>query len=89
MSVISKYHNILTLENSLFLVLKFVFESHHNIELCFVFLGFVFFFCYYIFSIPSQLMMITNQDTLEQKQTVVLRLEEPGKEKVHLYPSTA
>lgn len=76
MSAISKHHNVLTVENSLFLVLEVVFENHHAIETWV-------FFSYYIFSIPSQLLKIIDQDTTLGKGTMVTRLAGLGKGKVH------
>lgn len=74
---------LILLENSLFLVLEVVFENCHAIKPC------IFFPSYHIFSAPSQLLMTFDQDTQQQKGTVVVRLAEPGKGKVHLYPSVA
>lgn len=54
----------------------------------FLLLLFFFFPFYYIFYIPSQLLMIIDQD-LTTNGDSGYRLAEPGKTKVHMYPSVA
>lgn len=77
--MISKHQNMLTLENSLFLVLEVVFENHHATEPCFFF--FFLLNLFYSFTITDDY----SPRGLIAKGTVAIRLAEPGKEKVHLY----
>lgn len=57
-------------------------------NLVFVVVIAVFFPFYYIFYIPSQLLTIIDQD-LTTNVDSGYRLAEPGKAKVHVYPSVA
>lgn len=59
MSKISKYQDMLTLENNLFLVREVVFENHHAIKPM---------FSYDVFPIPKQSLMTFDQDMLNQRE---------------------